>query len=71
MSTVRVMLDASGSGESGASGFYEVDDVDAFYAAQRDSMKWVELPEDLPPIRCAAFTDPAGILFRIFQSLEE
>ena len=70
-STVQVMLDTSGSSEGGPSGFYEVDDVDAFFAARRDSVQWVEMPEDLPPIRCAAFTDPAGILFRIFQSLEE
>ena len=70
-STVQVMLDVTGSDEGGPSGFYEVDDVDAFYAARRDSVKWVEPPEDLPPIRCAAFTDPAGILFRIFHSLDE
>lgn len=69
-STVQVMLDASDSDEGGPSGFYEVDDVDAFHATNRDTMDWVELPEDLPPIRCAAFKDPAGILFRIFHNLE-
>ena len=70
-STVQVMLDASGADPHGPSGFYEVDNVDAFYAARRESVRWVEAPADLPPIRCAAFTDPAGALFRIFHSLEE
>lgn len=40
------MFDASGSDEGGPSGVYEVDDVDAFHATNRDTVDWVE-PEDL------------------------
>ena len=69
-STVQVMLDASDSGDGGPSGFYEVADVDAFPADHRDSVHWVELPQDLPPIRFASFADPAGTLFRIFHNLD-
>lgn len=69
-SDVQVMLDVSDSDAGGPCGFFEVDNVDAFYDAHRDSVKWTETPEDLPPIRCAAFTDPAGNLCRIFHSLE-
>lgn len=68
-SEVQLMLDASGSRTEGPSGFYRVDDVDAFFAQREDSVSWVELPADQPPIRCAAFRDPAGILFRIFHEL--
>lgn len=50
-STVQVMLDVSDSDEGGPCGFYEVDDVDAFHATNRDTVDWVELPEDLPPMR--------------------
>ena len=56
------MLDASDSGDGGPSGFYEVADVDAFHAEHRDSVHWVQLPQDLPPIRFASFADPAGTL---------
>lgn len=66
---VQLMLDASGSGTAGPSGFYRVDDVDAFHAAHQGDVTWVELPADQSPIRCAAFRDPAGILFRIFHEL--
>jgi catechol 2,3-dioxygenase-like lactoylglutathione lyase family enzyme len=69
-STVQVMLDASQSDEGGPSGFYEVADVDAFHQANLETVTWVETPHDLPPIRYASFTDPAGILFRIFHNLE-
>ena len=69
-SPVQVMLDASDSGDGGPSGFYEVANVDAFHEAHPDSVTWIELPQDLPPIRYASFTDPAGILFRILHTLE-
>lgn len=68
-SEVQVMLDVT-TDEAGPSAFYEVANVDAFHAERKDSANWVQEPEDLPPIRCAAFTDPAGNLFRIFHSLE-
>ena len=66
---VQVVLDASGSSEGGPGGFYEVENVDAFHGANLDSVTWVALPEDLPPVRFAAFTDPSGTLFRIFHNL--
>ena len=64
------MLDASESDDRGPSGFYEVADVDALHDAHLDSVTWVEQPQDLPPIRYASFTDPAGILFRICHNLD-
>lgn len=67
---VQLMLDASGSSAAGPGGFYRVDDVDAFHEAHGDSVTWVELPVDQPPIRCAAFVDPAGTLMRIFHELD-
>ncbi|MGH9245749.1 MAG: VOC family protein [Acidimicrobiales bacterium] len=71
-SEVQVMLDASDSGdEHGASGFYEVDDVDRFYDANRDRVTFVEPPHDLDPIRYASFTDPSGNLFRLFHNLDD
>lgn len=55
----------------GPSGFYEVEDIDVFYAEHHESVSWVEPPQDAPPIRFASFTDSAGILFRIFQNVED
>lgn len=69
-SEVQLMLDASGADEGAASGFYEVADVNAFYEKHRESAAWITPPVDQPPIRFAAFADPAGNLFRIFQNLE-
>jgi len=70
-STVQLMLDASNLDDTGGpSGFYEVADVDAFYAEHRQSLTWLELPQDSPPVRFASFTDPAGALFRIFNGSE-
>ena len=68
-SDVQLMLDATGD-QNGPSGFYQVDDIDAFYEERKDSATWLEMPSDAPPIRYASFTDPAGNLFRIFQNLE-
>jgi catechol 2,3-dioxygenase-like lactoylglutathione lyase family enzyme len=71
-SDVEVMLDASeAESTQPASGFFEVDDVDAFYAAHRDDIEFVEAPQDLSPIRYASFTDPAGNLLRIYHNLED
>jgi len=70
-SPVQLMIDASGSDDGGPSGFYEVENVDAVAAAHLESVRWGEEPQDLPPIRYASFTDPAGILFRICHNLED
>ncbi len=71
-SDVQVMLDASDPDPSSqASGFYEVDNVDDFYAAHRDQVTFVDPPTDLTPIRYASFSDPSGNLFRIFHNLDE
>jgi catechol 2,3-dioxygenase-like lactoylglutathione lyase family enzyme len=71
-SEVQVMLDASDTRDAnGASGFYEVDNVDQFYEANRERVTFVELPQDLDPIRYASFTDPSGNLFRIFHSTDD
>jgi predicted enzyme related to lactoylglutathione lyase len=68
-SEVTVMLDMTSEPEA-ASGFFGVDDVDAFYARMKDRLKFVAEPKDLPPIRYAAFTDPDGNVFRIYSEPE-
>jgi catechol 2,3-dioxygenase-like lactoylglutathione lyase family enzyme len=71
-SEVQVMLDSSDPDSPlGASGFYEVEDVDRFVADHGERLNVVEAPVDLAPIRYASFTDPSGNLIRIFQNLEE
>ena len=60
-SELQVMLDVADSSAEGPalgpSGFYEVDDVDAFLTAH-SGITPVEGPTDLPPIRYASFRDP-------------
>jgi predicted enzyme related to lactoylglutathione lyase len=72
-SELQVMLDVADSSAEGpalgSSGFYEVDDVDAFLTAH-SGITPVEGPTDLPPIRYASFRDPAGNAFRLFHNLE-
>jgi catechol 2,3-dioxygenase-like lactoylglutathione lyase family enzyme len=71
-SEVQVMLDGTDADSPhGASGFYEVEDVDRFLADHGDRVNVMEAPVDLAPIRYASFTDPSGNLFRIFHNLPE
>ncbi len=68
-SEIQLMLDLVDD-DGGPSGFFDVGDVNAFYEARADSVTWVQTPQDLGPVRTATFADPAGNLFRIFESLE-
>lgn len=69
-SELTVMLDAVDD-ENGPSGFFEVDDVDAFYAENRDRIDFESPPADVPPVRYLAFRDPGGNLIRLFSQDEE
>jgi catechol 2,3-dioxygenase-like lactoylglutathione lyase family enzyme len=68
-SEVLLMLDATTDVEAGPSGFFEVDDVDAFWQALPDSVTKITPPQDLDPIRYAAVKDPGGNLVRLFTDL--
>lgn len=70
-SDVTVMLSIDPDPQAAASGFFEVDDVDAFHAAHRDRIEFVDAPQDLPPIRYASFRDPDGNLLRLYHNLPE
>lgn len=59
-SDVLLMLDqASPEGEKPGP-FFEVDDVDAFYAEHQGALAFVAPPSPIPPGRYAAFDDPSG-----------
>ena len=72
-SEVLMMLDATPDAGTGPSGFFEVDDVDAFWQALPDTVTKITPPQDLEPIRYAAINDPGGNLIRLFtdQSSDE
>jgi catechol 2,3-dioxygenase-like lactoylglutathione lyase family enzyme len=69
-SDVVVMLDLV-EDQAGPSGFFEVDDVDSFYEANKDRIEFEGEPRDIPPIRFIQFRDPGGNLLRVFSNLEE
>lgn len=69
-SDVTVMLDAV-EDAAGPSGFFEVDDVDTFFEANKHRIEFEGEPEDVPPIRCVQFRDPGGNLLRFFSSPED
>lgn len=67
---VTVMLDAV-EDSTGPSGFFEVDDIDTFYEANKDRIEFEGEPEDVPPIRCVQFRDPGGNLLRVFSASDD
>lgn len=69
-SEIAVMLDAVDD-QNGPSGFFEVDDVDAFYEEHRNQIKFESPPTDVPPVRYLSFRDPGGNLIRLFSQDEE
>lgn len=69
-SETPVMLDAVDD-RNGPSGFFEVDDVDAFYARHSDRIHFEGPPVDVPPVRYLGFRDPAGNLIRLFSQPDE
>ena len=68
-STVTVMLAIDPDPSAAASGFFGVDDIDAFYRDNRDRINFIEEPQDLPPIRYASFRDPDDNLFRLYTEM--
>lgn len=70
-SDVLVMLSIDADPDASQSGFFSVDDVDAFFASNRDRIEFVDEPQDLEPIRYASFRDPGGNLVRLFTESED
>ncbi|MGH8951922.1 MAG: VOC family protein [Acidimicrobiia bacterium] len=67
-SEVLLML-AVDEADQGPSGFFEVDDVDAFWQSLPDTTTRVTPPQDLEPIRYAAIADPGGNLIRLVTDM--
>lgn len=57
---LQLMLDQDPSNAGKPGPFFEVDDVDAFYAEHQDDLAFVSPPKSIPPGRYVAFDDPAG-----------
>ncbi|HUP18090.1 MAG TPA: VOC family protein [Acidimicrobiia bacterium] len=68
-STVTVMLAIDSDPSARASGFFGVDDIDAFYRDNRDRIDFIDEPQDLPPIRYTSFRDPDDNLFRLYTDM--
>lgn len=70
-SPVELMLDLASDEAGTPSAFFEVDDIDAFYAQHRDRIDFLAPPATAPPVRWAAFRDPSGNLVRLYQVVED
>lgn len=57
---IQMMIDQDVPEGDKAGPFFEVDDVDAFYAEHKEKLNFVAGPKDIPPGRYAAFEDPWG-----------
>ena len=57
---VERMLDQDAPEGDKPGPFFQVDDVDAFYAQRRDELAFVAPPKSIPPGRYVAFDDPSG-----------
>lgn len=68
---IVMMLALDADPSAAASGFFEVEDVDSLMERIKDRVAVADEPQDLPPIRYAAFRDPDGNLIRVFTSTEE
>ncbi len=65
---VRLLLDLVAGDRSLTAGpFFLVESVDAFYAANKDLLRFVEEPRDISPGRFAAFEDTSGNRIRIMD----
>lgn len=54
-----------------AGGIFVVDSVDAFYAANKATLNFVDEPKDIPPGRYAIYKDPDGNVIRILDMSKE
>lgn len=59
-SDVLLMIDQAASAGEKPGPFFEVDDVDAFYAERSGQLAFVAPPSSIPPGRYAAFDDASG-----------
>ncbi len=57
---VQLMLDQDAPEGDKPGPFFQVDDVDAFYAEHQGDLAFVAPPKDIPPGRYVAFDDPWG-----------
>lgn len=57
---VELMLDQDAPDGDKPGPFFQVDDVDAFYAQRRHELAFVAPPKSIPPGRYVAFDDPWG-----------
>lgn len=68
-SETRLLIERDENPKSG--GLFEVENVDQFYAENREKLNFIEEPRDIPPGRYAAFQDPAGNVARILDFSHE
>lgn len=57
---VQLMLDQDAPEDDKPGPFFEIDDVDAFYAEHQGRLAFVSPPRSIPPGRYVAFDDPSG-----------
>jgi catechol 2,3-dioxygenase-like lactoylglutathione lyase family enzyme len=57
---VQMMLDQDAAEHDKAGPFFQLDDVDAFYAERKDELAFVAPPKAIPPGRYVAFGEPWG-----------
>lgn len=57
---VQLMLDQDAQPGDKPGPFFQVDDVDQFYAANKDKLSFNFSPTDIPPGRYVSFDDPSG-----------
>ena len=57
---VELMLDQDAPEGDKPGPFFQVDDVDAFYAQRQHELAFVAPPKSIPPGRYVAFDDPSG-----------
>lgn len=69
-SEVELMLDVSSEEAGSPSGFFEVEDIDAFYEKNKEKVDFLNEPADSLPVRWTAFRDPSGNLIRLYQLME-
>lgn len=57
---VQLMIDQDTPPDDKPGPFFEVDSVDAFYAANVEKLSFNGAPKDIPPGRYVSFDDPSG-----------